>query len=183
MENHTNTLPVGSRLKGHAMLYEIIEVLGQGGFGITYKAELLIEGSLVMTRSGAVFAIKEFFISDINLRDGETVTGTGSRKFTDTLHKFERESKLLSTLSHPGICHVQDAFRANGTAYYVMDFYPGGSLAALISRTRGGALSEMQTLDYIHEIGSALAYLHRQGMAHLDLKPQNIMLKADGPRC
>ena len=180
MENYTNALPIGSRLKGNSMLYEIIEVLGQGGFGITYKAELLFEGKLGISRSGAFFAIKEFFLSEHNVRKGQTVTGTEGKTFQNNLRKFERESRLLSGICHPGICHVQDAFSANGTAYYVMDFYPGGSMSSLVSHAPGGALSEERALGYMREIGSALAYLHRRSMAHLDLKPQNIMLKADG---
>lgn len=180
MENNTDALTSGTRLSGSYGIFEIVEKLGQGGFGITYKAELLVNGKFGLTRSGAVVAVKEFFISDINSRRGTKVVGTESRKFSSTLRRFERESNLLSRLDHPGICHVQDAFAANGTAYYVMDYYGGGSLDALIRQAPGGALSERRAIGFIREIGAALSYLHGKRLAHLDLKPQNVMLKQDG---
>ena len=180
MENYTSALPIGTRLQGTSGTFEIVDILGQGGFGITYKAELLMAGSLGLQRTHAYFAVKEFFMSKINRRSGLTVTGTESENFHIYLRKFEHESRLLAKLSHPGICHVQDAFSANGTAYYVMDFCSGGSLVSLIRNTRGGALSEIQALDYARQIGDALGYLHNHHMAHLDLKPDNVMLQADG---
>ena len=180
MDKHQNTLPVGTRLDCDAGSFEIVAVLGQGGFGITYKAELIMSGRLGTMRSGAFFAVKEFFMSRLNVRQGLTVTGTEGLDFKRYLRKFERESRLLADLAHPGICSVKDAFSANGTAYYVMDFYPGGSLGSLIARTPGGALPEADAIAFTRSIGDALAYLHGKGMAHLDLKPDNVMLTAEG---
>ena len=118
-------------------------------------------------------------MSDINGREGSSVTTGGSGKLFDRYrHKFAREASNLAKLKHCGIVKVIETFEANGTSYYAMEYCGGGSLDALIAN-RGG-LPEGDALRYFGQIAEALSYMHSQRMLHLDLKPGNVMLRTDG---
>lgn len=169
-----NSLPKGTLLRGGEHDYRIERVLGSGSFGITYLASY-------QDRSGVVVyvALKEFFMNEINGREGTSVT-TGSKDglFADYRRKFAREAKNLTTLDHPNIIKVMEYFECNNTSYYTMEYLEGGSLDDYIKLQ--GALPEKQTLQFASQIGEALSYMHSQGMLHLDLKPKNIMMRGDG---
>ncbi len=173
MENNLNSLPVGTVLRGKAFEYSIEKVLGQGSFGITYLATVPIEGALGAIEANV--AVKEFFMRDINGREGSSVT-TGSQHglCEDYKKKFEREARNLSKLKHPHIVRVMEAFEANGTVYYAMEYIGGGSLDSYIAAR--GRLSEQECVKFARQICSALQFMHKNGMLHLDLKPLNIML-------
>ena len=163
------TLQQGSTLQGGR--YRIERVLGQGGFGITYLAEDCV------TRQNV--AIKEFFMKEYCSRDGSTshvTLGTeGSRETViRSREKFLKEAHVLAGLNHPHIIHVQESFEENGTAYYVMDYAEGGSLADLLKRK--GFLFEFDATRYIVQVADALAYIHSKKKNHLDVKPANILL-------
>ena len=173
----TRALPSGTLLQGKVYTYRIEKVLGQGSFGITYLASTQIPGPL-----GEVtvqVALKEFFAKDLDSRmaDG-TVT---ARTLEGVAHRyaraFLRESDNLSKMAHPGIVNVLESFEAKGTCYYSMEYLPGGTLDA---KVRGAGLPEAEALPLIAKIGEALSYMHDRKMMHLDLKPNNIMLKSDG---
>ena len=161
--------------------YKIESVLGQGAYGITYLATTKVKGPL-----GDIpvkVAIKEFFSKELNTRK---VDGNVSEVSSDSLagkysNMFLREARNLSHLKHDGIVNVLEAFSENNTHYYVMEYVDGGSLDAYI-RSKG-RLSERETLSLARQIGSALAFMHENKMLHLDLKPKNIMLRADGTLC
>ena len=176
MEQH---LPKGTILKGIANQYTIDRALGQGSFGITYLAYTQVAGPL-----GAInvkVAVKEFFMKEINMRDGSSVTGGSSTSdgiFDKYRQKFRREAQNLSHMEHPGIVKVIESFDANGTSYIVMEFLGGGSLDDYILRR--GVLKEEVALRYIRDIGDALAYMHGHHMMHLDMKPSNVMLNDQG---
>ena len=124
--------------------YRIEKVLGQGSFGITYLASLEIKGALG-TISSTLVAVKEFFMKDINGREGSVVTcGNKGGFYEDYKRKFVREAKNLSRLNHPNIIKVMDLFEANNTAYYVMEYIDGGSLDEYIKEQNG--LSESMTM-------------------------------------
>ena len=157
--------------------YRIIDVLGQGGFGITYLAEQVMAERKV--------CIKEFFPKEYYNRDEDSRSislGTqGSAEIMELYKaKFVKEAKTIAKLDHPNIIHIFDVFSENNTAYYVMEYIEGESLSDVVKRN-GGALAESVAVDYIKQTASALGYIHERNIMHLDVKPANIMLrKADG---
>ena len=171
--NHITTLTAGTTL--HFGTYRIERFLAKGGFGCTYLARHVMLKKPV--------AIKELFISDYCNRDasGTISVGVSSRKeFVDKLHrKFIAEAQAQCGMDHPGIVKVTDVFEENGTAYYVMDYIDGESLADRLKRT-GRPLSEPEALGYIRQAAEALRYVHSKGRLHLDIKPGNIMIDRDG---
>lgn len=171
--NHITTLPAGTTL--HFGTYRIERFLAKGGFGCTYLARHVMLKKPV--------AIKELFISDYCNRDasGTISVGVSSRKeFVDKLHrKFIAEAQAQCGMDHPGIVKVTDVFEENGTAYYVMDYIDGESLADRLKRI-GRPLSEPEALDYIRQAAGALRYVHSKGRLHLDIKPGNIMIDRQG---
>ena len=173
------TLSKGCLLKGKSYDYYIEGVLGQGSFGITYLASVRMSGELGSLNTGMRVAIKEFFMRDINGRDGTSVT-SGSKHgiYEDYKRKFKREALNLSKLNHPDIVKVVELFEANSTAYYVMEYIDGGSLNRYIDEH--GPLNENTAVALCTKIGSALAFMHSKGILHLDLKPSNIMMRRDG---
>lgn len=156
--------------------YQIIKVLGQGGFGITYLARHTLLDDYV--------AIKEFFPKDYCNREETTshisVATQSNRDLVDKLrNRFVSEARILSRLNHPGIVKIHDIFEENETAYYVMDFVKGRSLEDVIDNE--GPMSESRAVDITRRVGSALDYIHQRKMTHFDVKPANIMMsESDG---
>ena len=109
--------------------YKIIKVLGQGSFGITYLANVIMEGPLGTLDSNMNVAIKEFFMREVNGRIGETVTSGSKGGLSDYYKgKFRREALNLSKLHHSNIVKVLETFETNNTVYYVMEYIDGNSL-------------------------------------------------------
>ena len=155
--------------------YCITQVLGQGGFGITYEAEQVLLHRKV--------ALKEFFMKDCCERDANTshvTVGIGAQRtlVQKFRGKFIREAQMMASMDHPHIVRVVDVFEENGTAYYVMDYLPGGSLADKVRKE--GSLSETLAEEYIRQVAEALSYIHGKDTVHLDVKPSNILLNAKG---
>ena len=162
-------------LKAGAVLqqgkYRILSVLGQGGFGITYLAEQSLLGRKV--------AIKEFFMKELCNRDADTsqvtVGSVGSRELVDRFRqKFFKEACNIASLEHKHIVPIMDIFEENGTAYYVMKYFSGGSLSF------NSAIPEDVALRYANQLASALRFIHQKRMMHLDVKPSNILLDDEG---
>ena len=170
-DNTTGALPKGTVLRGRNCSYTLLKTLGQGSFGITYLAKSVA----VEDEVEQLFCIKEFFMRDINGREGTAVTSSNREGMFDYYkRKFEQESDHLSRLRHRNIVMVVDAFRANSTSYYVMQYIDGQSLDQLIaSRSR---LTVDEAIDITRQIGSALQTMHSKGMLHLDVKPANVMM-------
>ena len=93
--------------------------------------------------------------------------------------RFDREAKAISSLNHPHICTLHDVGGENGTAYLVMEYIEGESLA---ERLKKGPLPMGDVLRYGQQIASALESAHRKGITHRDLKPGNIMLSRSGAK-
>jgi serine/threonine protein kinase len=164
------SLPLGTKLFGGK--YSVGKVLGQGGFGITYMgADNLLSRPV---------AIKELFPEGCQ-RNGTTVQPTRitPSDFASMKQRFLDEARLLASLNHPGIVKVYDFFEENNTAYMVMEYLRGKSLAKLVEE-RGGALSEKEAVGYILKVCEALDVVHKAGYLHRDIKPENIIVCGDG---
>ena len=152
--------------------YRIEQPLGQGGFGITYQGR--------DTRLNRAVAVKEFFPEGC-WRKGSTVVSAGrwnSDTYSTAKQKFLLEGQTLGQFNHPGIVRVFYYFEENNTAYMVMEYLQGKTLAKL--QQRQGKLSEKQALQHIAKVGEALKILHQAQFLHRDIKPDNIMLADDG---
>lgn len=159
----------GSTLQGGK--YQVIKVLGQGGFGITYLAENTMLEKRV--------ALKEFFPKELCGRDNTSHLTLGTQNNAETVERlrerFLKEAKNIAKLDHPSIVKIHDVFEENSTAYYVMDHIEGVSLSDMVKR--GGPLPEDKAVEYITKIGGALEYMHSRQMTHFDVKPANIMVR------
>lgn len=165
-------LKVGTLLENGK--YRIEKMIGQGGFGMTYLGEQVNLGRKV--------AIKEFFMKEYCNRDeGDSKIYTlsqGSSELVERFRvKFVKEARSLARLRHPNIVSIIDIFEENDTAYYVMEFHAGGSLA---DKVKNAPLPEADAVKYIRQIASALEYVHSKQMMHLDVKPANILLDGEG---
>ena len=175
--SNDQALAPGTILRGPVYTYTIEKVLGQGAFGITYLASFKVPGPLGEVTVQA--ALKEFFAKELDSRqvDGTVSARTETGVAFKYAKAFQRESENLSKMDHPGIVNVLEAFESNGTYYYSMEYLSGGSLD---ERVKYKGIPESDALHLIEKIGDALLCMHRRKMMHLDLKPKNIMLKADG---
>lgn len=173
-------LKPGSTLKEGK--FRIEKILGRGSFGITYLATTKIQtkGNLGKMEIDVKVAIKEFFMREVNARngDGSSVDGSTGDIFTNYLYKFKKEAQNLSKLSHPNIVRVLDVFEENNTAYYAMEYIEGQNLDDYVDDR--GHLTETEAINVVKEIGKAVGYLHSKKMLHLDIKPGNMMRKNDG---
>ncbi len=155
--------------------YRIEGVLGQGGFGITYRAvQVMLERTV---------AVKEFFMKDLNGRAaGSGAVTVGSESSHELVGRFRRkfvkEAQMIARLNHPGIVKIIDVFEERGTAYYVMEYLDGESLAQLVARR--GAIPEAEAVGYVTAVGDALQFIHSKHINHLDIKPSNIVRCTDG---
>lgn len=153
--------------------YTIEAKIGEGGFGITYKA---IQNGL-----NRVVCIKEYFpagkCTRATKKNTVFVQGTSKQVFEKYRQAFVREAKMLATLHHPNIVEVLDVFDENNTSYMVMSFVKGKSLQQIVE-TRG-KLPYPETVNYIAQITNAVGYIHDHHILHRDIKPDNIMITAD----
>lgn len=114
-----NGLSKGTILHGKTYYYEIIKVLGQGSFGITYLASVKMRGELGTIDATVYVAIKEFFMREINGRANTCVTcGSKEGIYDKYKKKFISEAKNLGKLQHENIIKVVEAFEENNTVYY-----------------------------------------------------------------
>lgn len=171
--NNQSMLKVGTILHG---TYRIDCYLSSGGFGNTYVATNIEFEERV--------AIKEFFMKGITQRENNQTTVSVSNSenhnsFLEQKEKFKKEARRIRQLQNEHIVTVHDLFEENGTAYYVMDYIDGESLAQRQKRT-GKPMSEKKVREILPQILDALKSVHDAGIWHLDLKPANIMLDKFG---
>lgn len=156
--------------------YRIERVLGQGGFGNTYVG--------YNTEFEETVAIKEFFMKGVTERDETTSVVSVSnvdnvQQFEEQREKFKKEARRLRKLKNEHIVKVHDLFEENGTAYYVMDYIDGESLAEKMKKT-GQPFTEAEVRSILSQILEALKEVHQNEIWHLDLKPGNIMIDKSG---
>jgi len=164
--------------------YQISEVVGQGGFGITYRGiwKTEVKGSLGTMKTKVPVCIKEFFFKDYCYRNKKDFSinvhsSTGKLLFKRFKDKLIQEAKILSELHHPHIVNVVEVFEENNTAYIAMEFIEGYSLKDRLAQE--GTLSEKEVLGYVKQIGEALDFVHKKHILHLDIKPSNILIGKD----
>ena len=180
MKEYRHTLPIGAKLQSPKRVYTVEQVLGQGGFGITYKVSANIRVDNVVARTS--FAVKEFFMKESCERDSHDSVCYSSPvkdKVEESKKDFLAEAQRLNKISleHPNLIHVNEVFEANNTVYYVMEYLDGGSLRIYVQQH--DPLSEHEALEMMKPIFKAVDFLHQNLMTHLDIKPDNIMLKRD----
>ena len=166
-----NALPLGTLLNGQ---FVIGRVLGKpGGFGITYLA---LDRSL---RSRV--AIKEYLPRDLATRaaDRTTIlpqTEDESGLFRFGLNQFLTEAQTLAQLDHPNIVRVRQFFEANRSAYLVMDYYRGMTLAEYLDRQPNGRMPEAKAIALMQPVLDGLRAVHAKDFLHRDIKPGNLYL-------
>src|SRR5689334_15424787 len=134
--------------------YRILASMASGSMGEVFKAERVPVGKLV--------AIK--FLHASYAKDAEF------------LARFERETRVMSKLTHPNCVSVVDFGVWEGAPYLVMEYVSGTTLRALIDR---GALPVKRALALVRQIAAGLAHAHAQGVVHRDVKPANIMVSEE----
>ncbi len=154
--------------------YQIVSILGQGGFGITYRAH--------DDQLHREVAIKEYLPSTLAIRqDGATVLPRSTKVADDFAwgrQRFVDEGRTLATLQRaPAIVNVFDFLETNGTAYIVMELVPGHTLE---ERLRNGPLTPAELDRILWPLLDGLEQVHTTGFLHRDIKPANILLDAQG---
>ena len=177
-----SALAPGVVLRSPKREYTIRRVLGQGGFGITYLVDTPLKLENISFKGK--FAIKEHFLSMLCAREPGTSNIHYLPNSTEEVQRSQKafiaEAQRLQKLgiNHHNIVEVNEVFEYNKTAYYVMEYIDGGSLADYV-RAHGGRLSWAETTRLIRPICEAVAMLHSNMVAHYDIKPQNIMIQQD----
>jgi eukaryotic-like serine/threonine-protein kinase len=146
-------MPLASGIKIGA--YEVLSPLGAGGMGEVYRAR-----DARLSRDVAIKALPPEFAQD-----------------PERLARFEREARLLASLSHPNIAGIFGVEEDHGSRYLVLEFVEGESLAERIAR---GPLPLDDALDVGREVATGLEAAHESGVVHRDLKPGNVMLTPSG---
>jgi serine/threonine protein kinase len=171
---YPTALPIGTKLQSGKYLIE--SVLGQGGFGITYKAK--------STALGIPVVVKEFHPQGAT-RAGSSLRPPGTltqKDFVDARDKFADEARVVAQLTYatpnPNIVRVYDVFTENETEYYAMEFLDGKPLSKLVEKQ--GPYPEADVLTIASQLVSALTEVHAAGLLHRDIKPDNIMMVARG---
>lgn len=153
--------------------YIIEKKIGEGGFGIAYRA--------MQTGLNRVVCIKEYFPAGSCVRDTYAKTihlqGMDEEKFERYRKAFVKEAQTLAALHHPGIVEVIDIFDENNTSYMVMPFVEGRSLQSIVETN--GPLTYPEAVNYIGQVANAVGYIHDRHILHRDIKPDNIMITAD----
>ena len=167
--DHVNALPPGTRFEE----YRLDAVLGAGGFGITYRA---YDANL-----DKFVAIKEYLPTEFATRaERYTVvpqSSTDAQDYHWGLNRFLEEARTLARFDHPHLNKVYRFFESNGTAYMVLEYIDGETLADRLTRER--QLPEKSLQRLLEEVLSGLAVMHDAGYVHRDIKPSNLMLREE----
>ena len=166
-EQPLHALPRGHRLQE----YELVRVLGFGGFGMTY---LGFDHNL-----DKAVAIKEFLPSNIATRTTDGSVAPQASEFRGDfqwgLERFLDEARTLARFDHRHIIKVYRFFEAHGTAYIVMEYAEGETLSAYLERK--GTLTEAELKALLYPLLDGLEVVHKADFLHRDIKPGNIVLR------
>jgi serine/threonine protein kinase len=134
--------------------YELLESIGEGGMGIVYRARQHTPPRTVAVKFLAPLPTHQL-----------------------SLQAFERESRLMAALNHPNVVTIHDCGQIEGRHYLVMEYVAGPSLRDLMEPDRPWPIDRAAPL--LEAVAEALEYIHQQGILHLDLKPENVLLAMD----
>ncbi len=149
--------------------FEVVDLLGRGGFGVAYLGEDKVRGDMIVIKELAPAGLKREVDGIIDLGDN----GPRLRQ------NFLDEAKLISKLSVRGILPLRATFSELGTAYYVTEYLPDArTLDQIIHEER--ALTVDGALDIFFQILETLELVHRKGVLHRDIKPSNILVNSKG---
>ena len=164
-------LPPGTRLSE----FEIVDLVGQGGFGIVYLAD---DHSLQRR-----VAVKEYMPSSLATRGRDASVIVRSERHEDTfqvgLRSFVNEARLLAQFDHPALLKVYRFWEANGTAYMAMPYYAGRTLKQYLKDHEGPPPDEAWIRKILSPVMDALELMHHENCFHRDVAPDNIMLLRD----
>lgn len=155
-----STLPVRSQESSQPSLgsfgdYSLIEVVGQGGMGIIYKA--------VQTNLNRLVALKV-------MKSGQFAT-------EDDVRRFHMEARTSARLQHPNIVSIYDVGKVQDRYFIAMEFVDGPNLAQVIKKKR---LSSKESASILRTLAEAIHHSHEVGILHRDLKPSNVLVDAAG---
>ena len=139
--------------------YRIDNLIGQGGFGLTYIAEdLSLQRRVVLKVPNKLFRGQE-----------------GYEKFVD---RFKREGQILSKVSHPNVVEVKEYFEEDKVPCLVLSYIAGDTLSDLVHSKKN--LSENQAFYIFNKLLNALSHIHSKGIIHCDIHPRNILIRSNG---
>lgn len=170
-EDNPLYLPAGYLLRER---YFVGRVLGVGGFGIVYLAW---DSNLDVR-----VAVKEFLPKEYAARGGDRATvipysGSAGEEFTIGIDKFLDEAKALARFhEHPGVVRVHESFRANNTAYMIMQYLDGLTLKEYLKKQTGERIPYQTAVMALTPIMDALREVHAAGFVHRDISPDNIFI-------
>jgi serine/threonine-protein kinase len=151
--------------------FRIMGSCGTGGFGTVLACW--------DTRLQRRVAIKRMRLApEVSPSSQDSMPAT--QAFASTVSEALSEARTASRLEHPGIVAVHDFAVEDGIAYLVMEYVDGLTLSEFLSRVEGGTLTHDEVAYLVAQLGDAVAFAHREGVLHLDIKPSNIMLTHDG---
>ena len=172
-EHYPQALPKGHRIEE----YEIVRVLGAGGFGITYLAfDHNLDGPV---------ALKEYFPREHAGRknNGNVAAlsaGESREIFAWGRDRFIEEARAIHKVSHPNVVRVLRYLKSHGTVYIVMEYVEGKSLTAVLEERRSLVAAEWR--PWLEALLDGLAHVHAQGYLHRDITPANIVIRAENGR-
>jgi serine/threonine protein kinase len=140
--------------------YKVIALLSPGGMSAVYE--------VIDTTLNLRCALKEMM----------PYPGTPGAALPQLREQFQQEARLLAELRHPNLPRVTDHFEEDGNVYLVMDFIYGKRLDEVVNQNE--EMSEEQVLDWARQLMEALAYCHKRGVIHRDVKPQNVIITSRG---
>jgi eukaryotic-like serine/threonine-protein kinase len=144
---------VGEIIAGRYVLEELV---GTGGMSSVYRAH-----DRLLERNVALKILHDSYLDD-----------------ESAVERFRREARSVAQLSHPNIVTVIDRGEEDGRLFIVFEYVPGENLKQYVDRKR--RLSVREAVEIAVEVGRGLAFAHRQGIVHRDVKPQNVLLDGDG---
>lgn len=136
--------------------YRLIELIGEGGMALVYKAECSL-----LCRTVAIKILRPQYASD-----------------AEFVERFRREARSAASLSHPNVVNIYDVGQEDGIDYIVMEYIPGDNLKNIIRKE--APFSIRRALDYTKQIAEALNHAHQRNIIHRDIKPHNILVTQDG---
>lgn len=148
-------LEIGSLLQNGK--YRIDDVLGNGGFDVTYRATLCSHSQSIILKT-----LKPLTLDDV---EAEAL-----------FERFLKEARCLSQVKHPHVVNVSECFVEDRHPFIAMEWIEGQTLEQKIVQ---GPLPEAETLKYINQVGQALTFLHQQGLIHREVKPSNVIVRPE----